>query len=89
MAQKLVRISFSSRNFVSGQNVKFFVYNKNGVLIYSGFGNELGTSGIYYVEGNLSFTLLGQEVYTIIAEEINGNWKAHRTITKNSECIIN
>lgn len=90
MAQTPVRICFSTKNFISGQSIRFIVYDKNGNLIYNALGNEWGSNtGIYYVEGNLSFTKNGNESYLVIAEEVNGSWKAYKSITKNSEFILN
>lgn len=76
-----VRIAFASKDYVTGQQVLFKVYDKNENLIYQGFGNEWANTGVYYLEGNLSF-LFGQ-TYLVMAEEVTGNWKASKIVTQN------
>ena len=77
-----IRVSFGAKNFQSNQKVFFTVYNKRGNLIYKKFGNEWGNTGVYYLDIKLKFSFFRNNIYLVIAEEINGNWKAFKTIKR-------
>lgn len=78
-----VRVAFASRNFVSGQQVRFKLYDRNEHLINTSFGNEWADTGVYYKDYNLSFG--GNRVYLVIAEEVTGNWKASKLINESDK----
>jgi hypothetical protein len=75
-----VRVAFASKDYVSGQQVRFKVYDDDNSLIYQGFGTEWANTGVYYVEGDLNFWF-GQ-TYLVMAEEVTGNWKASKIVTR-------
>ncbi len=79
--------TFASRNFVSGQQIKFTVYKYNGQIVFQGNGKEIGNTGVYYIELKMNlFWRLINETLLIIAEESNGNWKSAKVL--NGKNII-
>lgn len=76
----LVRIAFEAKDYASGQQVLFRVFNKDNNLIYQGYGLEWGNTGVYYIEGDLDFTLA--QTYLIVALDITGEWKSTKLISK-------
>jgi hypothetical protein len=68
------RFCFASKNFVSGQQVRFTIIDDSNVTVFNGLATEWGTSGTYYVNFNFAST----KNYLIIATEITGKWKAAR-----------
>lgn len=77
-----VRVAFAAKNFVSGQQVRFKLYDRNENLISNSFGNEWADTGVYYKEWNLRF--FRYKPYLVLAEEENGAWKACKLLTKNT-----
>lgn len=81
-----MRIYFASRDFQSSQQVIFKIYNSDGNIIYTNYGQELGDSGVYFISVNLDFGMLfWKKEYIVIAEEINGDWKATKHLTKEEK----
>ena len=75
-----IRPTFASKNYVSGQQVRFKVYSEDGSLILNQLVPEWGHTGVYSMEIKLSFT--GTKTYLVIAEEVNGHWKASKLFTE-------
>lgn len=75
-----IRVAFASKDFVSGQQVRFKLYDWNENLIDTSFGNEWANTGVYYKNYNLNTN--ARRNYLVIAEEITGTWKACKLITK-------
>lgn len=71
-----MRIVFAAKNYISGQNVNFKIYDENQNIIFDELGTEWGTTGNYYIDVSLDPTKL----YLIVAEENSGSWKASRYI---------
>ncbi len=71
-----MRIVFAAKNYQTGLNINFKVYDSNQTLIFDDLGTEWGTTGNYYIDISLTPT----EFYLIIAEETAGNWKASRYV---------
>jgi len=78
-----IRVAFASKNFISGQQVRFKLYDFNENLIENSFGNEWANTGVYYKDYNLN--LNGRRTYLCIAEEVSGVWQASKLITKNDK----
>ena len=85
---KLVRICFSSQEFASGSNIKFKIFDKNNNLIFNELGIEWANTGVYFIETQLLFQNNQNNVYLVIAKDKNSKWKSFKTITQNSEFII-
>lgn len=83
MSQKTVRVAFAAKNFASGQNVTFKIYDHKGKKVFQGPGDEWAHEGVYYIEKELKFT--GNEVYLAVAEEAGGKWKASKIVTKSDQ----
>ncbi len=71
-----MRIVFAAKDFNSGVDIKFKLYDMNGVKITHKMGDEIGNLGIYYKD----FDLTPGEQYIIIASEVGGSWKAFKYI---------
>lgn len=78
-----VRVAFASKNFVTGQQVRFKLYDRNENLIDNSFGNEWANTGVYYKDYDIN--LSGRRTYLCIAEEVSGDWKASKLITKQDK----
>ena len=76
-----VKPTFASQNYVSGQQVRFKIYNDVGHLILNQFAHEWDSTGVYFLDLNLNFC--GNKTYLVIAEESNGSWKASKLLTQN------
>lgn len=76
-----IRPTFSSKNFATGQQVNFKVYNTDGVLLINQLANEIADTGVYTLELSLSFTT--RKTYLVVAEESSGSWRAARLFTTN------
>lgn len=76
-----VRPTFASKNYVSGQQVHFKIYDSDGNLVKNQVAHEWANTGVYFLELNLNFG--GDKTYLVIAEEANGRWKASKLLTQN------
>jgi hypothetical protein len=75
-----VRPTFASKNYVTGQQVRFKVYSNTGAEILNQLADEWDSTGVYFLELNLNFS--GNKTYLVIAEEVSGTWKASKLLTQ-------
>ena len=78
---RAIRVVFASKNFISGQQVNFTIHDNLNNIVFNGLGSEWGSTGVYFLE--LSLRIRFNQFFLIIAEEVNGNWKSSKLLTKN------
>lgn len=76
-----VKPTFASKNYVSGQQVRFKIYNDDGHLVLNQVAHEWASTGVYFLDLNVNFC--GDKTYLVIAEEVGGRWKASKLLTQN------
>lgn len=78
-----MKFVFSAKNFKSGLDIRFSIYNLRGRLLCQKRGIEIGHIGIYYVDFKPYKRKLRRFRDCIcLVEEINGIWKDFKYIPR-------